>query len=539
MAQVWVSADATSQGDGSEDAPYRLIQQAIDGAQAGTIIMVKAGSYTENLIFRSSGTEAAPIVLKSADGKGAATILPKVDKYDTIAIGGKDFIVVDGFKIQAPTTSEKNGVIVYADQSSGQFDVASHVTISNNIILGGQGDGIKGSKAEYVTITGNTISHTTGREEGIDLVGVNHAVISANTISDIAHIGIVAKGGSQDIEITGNVITDTGSSGVELGGYTELRFYWPDFLGSHTYEVKDVVFSGNQISGTDGTGLRLIGAQSVAVSGNEIGHTGNYIVSIDDSDKFHELWTSKDITFVGNSLVSTNWLKNRSEGSGITESGNYTDGRDLVQLQATAQQEQPGAGSAIPTIEFAGLRNWTGTEARDKLKGTDQNDAMSGFGGNDHLIGRAGNDRLEGGDGRDELRGDAGHDVLLGGADDDKLSGGDGNDLLMGQDGDDQLKGDKGDDVLIGGAGDDKLRGGDGADQFVFLPICGNDTITDWSSNDTLVFRIEGIAGLQDLSLTAIGDDVVLSFDAHEREHVSLTIEDVTESDLYAHFLFA
>jgi Ca2+-binding RTX toxin-like protein len=563
---VWVSASASQGGTGSEASPFKTIQQAVNGAQAGTSIMVKAGTYTENVSLKASGTADAPITIVSADGAGKAVIKPASSSYDTIRVGGFDHVVIDGFTIHAPS-SEKNGVHIHAQVSESVFNPASHVTVQNNIIIGGNGDGIKGSKAEYVKLLNNTISGTTGAESGIDFVGVNHSVISGNKLYNISHIGMMLKGGSLDLRVENNLIDGTGSSGIEVGGYTALPRYWPGFLGTYTYEVKDVIVSGNEIRNTSSTGLRLIGAQNVSVTANEIHNAGNYIVSIDDSSMFHSTWKSGNIHFEGNSFESTSWLKNRSAGTGITSSDNFTDGRDLdldsaPVVQAVSDEPAQGltGGSGNDALTGGdGNDKLVGNAGNDKLRGGHGDDILLGGIGRDDLDGQDGNDLLDGGDGDDQLEGSAGDDVLHGGLGTDELEGGDGNDALYGGDGNDTLKGNDendyleggagndsleggaDDDVLVGGLGNDTLKGGGGADQFIFRELGGADRITDFSlANDQVGFDVNGVDDYGDLSFrTGSNGEVVVYLDQPGADIDLVTLRDVSISQLGSeHFWF-
>lgn len=81
------------------------------------------------------------------------------------------------------------------------------------------------------------------------------------------------------------------------------------------------------------------------------------------------------------------------------------------------------------------------------------------------------------------LYGGSGANTLYGYAGNDKLYGYAGNDILYGGDGDDTLNGGDGNDTLYGGAGADTLTGGAGKDTFVYVNGEGNDTITDYASD--------------------------------------------------------
>jgi Ca2+-binding RTX toxin-like protein len=132
----------------------------------------------------------------------------------------------------------------------------------------------------------------------------------------------------------------------------------------------------------------------------------------------------------------------------------------------------------------------TGSDADEWIFGTDGDDTIDGVGGDNIIIG---------GDGNDDLRGGDGDDLIVGGAGDDRLSGGGGNDVLVGGSGSNTF-------VLSTAAGD-----------------AGEDTIVDFTSNDTLAFNAaalvrdnpdidlrDGAAALDELdqfSVTIANDD--------------------------------
>src|SRR5215471_458288 len=73
---LWVAPTGNDHNSGTESAPFKTIQAAVNLAKPGTTIMVEAGTYHENVKFNVSGLPDAPIQLISADGIGAAKIVP-------------------------------------------------------------------------------------------------------------------------------------------------------------------------------------------------------------------------------------------------------------------------------------------------------------------------------------------------------------------------------------------------------------------------------------------------------------------------------
>ena len=104
---------------------------------------------------------------------------------------------------------------------------------------------------------------------------------------------------------------------------------------------------------------------------------------------------------------------------------------------------------------------------------------VDGGNGADQVVGGNGNDSLSGGNGADRVEAGDGKDVVTGGR---------GDDVLLGGRGADQLFGEQGSDLLDGGAGIDRMTGGAGSDAFVFRGSFGNDTVTDFRSEDVITF---------------------------------------------------
>ena len=534
---IWVSAGAPSGGDGSAERPYSLIQDAIDAAVPGTVIMVGAGLYEENLEFSTSGTSTAPIALVSADGPNAAIIKPAKANEDTIQIDGTDNIIVQGFELHGSDDASRQVIHIHAVDDN--TDPASNIIIADNTIYRGAGDGIKGSKSTDLTITNNTIIGGGDKEAGIDLVGVTRATVSDNTLLEMGNIGIMVKGGSSDIAITGNTIDNPDSRAMEIGGYTNLNSYPPGFLESGLeYEVNNVLVSGNTITADNSTAMRLIGAQNVEITDNKI--DGAFAeIKIDDSSKFHEPWFSTSIVFSENDIDNPDWLIDRSAKAEI-QYGSDADGvfapwlepatgssaplpepevvevqpepqpePEVVEVQPEPQPEpepevvevqpepQPEPEPEVaevqpepaPELALDGLTRIEGTGDKDYLVGSGDDEAIWGFDSDDVLKGRNGDDFLDGGDGNDRLLGGSGHDTVFGGDGKDLLRGDNGDDLLFGMDGHDTLRGGSGDDTLEGGAGNDVMEGGRGNDSFTFRADIGfdRDRINDFDRGDDVI----------------------------------------------------
>ena len=191
---------------------------------------------------------------------------------------------------------------------------------------------------------------------------------------------------------------------------------------------------------------------------------------------------------------------------------------------------------------------YQGTAGSDIIVGSEQDDSISsnagvnvvmGEGGADYIAGGDNSDYLFGGSGDDTIEGGAGRgDLLLGDSGDDSITGGEGADTIFGGEGADTIDGGQGADLIFGDAGDDTLTGGAGADIFAFGPGDGNDTITDFNTDeDNINLSMFGAdISYSDLTITATTDGtgtiITVPGEDGENNGITITLEGVTSTDV-------
>ena len=67
----YVNADAFRSGDGTQERPFKRINDAAQIAVPGDEIVVQPGVYREHVIPRNAGTAEKPIVYRSAEPRKA------------------------------------------------------------------------------------------------------------------------------------------------------------------------------------------------------------------------------------------------------------------------------------------------------------------------------------------------------------------------------------------------------------------------------------------------------------------------------------
>jgi len=178
--------------DGSSSA-YRTIAGAASAANAGTTVMMRTGSYGEQLTISRSGTQAQPIVFRAY-----ASESPSISGLSTtgILLVGREYIVIDGLTItdvvgwarleDSRNITIQNSVMrrATATGTTGSIKLvrSSNNRIVNNIIEEGNDNIVLVDGADRNVIQGNTFS--SGRHSLLSLRCSNFNVIRGNTFAN-------------------------------------------------------------------------------------------------------------------------------------------------------------------------------------------------------------------------------------------------------------------------------------------------------------------------------------------------------------------
>jgi hypothetical protein len=260
---LWVNP-STGEDDasGSEAAPLRTVAEAWRRIPMGTAltqpvwVMLRAGVYPESNTPHywedRRGTAAAPIVLASADGAGAAVLRGDINAFQV------SHLTLHGVAI------DRSGDTFHCER-------CSYVTL-NGVRLSGRGDAhetVKVNQSDHITIVNSSISGA--YENAIDFVAVQHSAIQNNTISDAGDWCAYVKGGSAYALVSGNRIHHCGTGGFTAGQGTGFEFMVPPWLGYETYGVTVV---NNIIHDTEGAGLGVNGGYNTVMAHNTMYRVG-------------------------------------------------------------------------------------------------------------------------------------------------------------------------------------------------------------------------------------------------------------------------
>ena len=221
--------------DGSEENPFRFIQDAIDAANDGDTVSVLSGMYAENVNI------GKPIILQGEAKK--YTIIDAGGKNDGVYIGSDtDGVTISGFTIQNSGN--------YSDGYSNDAGIDVHsneVEISDNIIINHPRCAIQLIYSDNNIIKNNEIFESGNRGfliGSIILYFSNENNISRNFITQNKGVGISVRI-SKDNIITQNTISDN---------FVGLSFW--DAGGKST---NNLIFQNIIMNNRDGVNIRLAG----------------------------------------------------------------------------------------------------------------------------------------------------------------------------------------------------------------------------------------------------------------------------------------
>lgn len=176
-------------GDGSSGSPYESITRAlqdVDQGEGDIVNLAGAQTYNEGTITLTnqySGTTSTPTIIQSWIGTATATI-------DTL--GDRVFVLDDVRNLtinKLALTGATNEAILIQNNSA-------RITVSNSLISGNTGTGLRLNGGGSQTIQDNTINFNGGH--GIQIESTINT-IQNNLIHDNALNGIFVSGGSNDL----------------------------------------------------------------------------------------------------------------------------------------------------------------------------------------------------------------------------------------------------------------------------------------------------------------------------------------------------
>lgn len=263
---------------------YYIIQNAVDDANDGHIIMVAAGTYEEQLIVDKS------ITLQGEDRE--TTIIeyppaPVSDQY--LVMVQADDVTITGFKLLGHFTTGNRAVYIVHSQGTGLIvennEIQGHIGVFGNLINGQIRNNIIGTNRKGIYIPGGS--------------NILNLLIEENTIEPAegagpyaSNCGAIYMDHAIDVTIQGNTMRDFSSStdssmtagrGVEGSDNSYITIFDNTFVNNRDaitmWIVTDIGIDKNTITNSDRYGINIKG-QNINIINNEITGSGDSGVNI-------------------------------------------------------------------------------------------------------------------------------------------------------------------------------------------------------------------------------------------------------------------
>lgn len=255
-AVLCVDASADGGGDGSAEAPFRTIGDAVAAAGAGAVVQVAGGEYEEAVLvdevdglalvggfpaggdFAGRDPGANPTVVRGDAAHAVVTVVAstdvRIEGFRLTGGGGFD----DGFNVE--------GGGIYVDGGSSGVAIVANQVVGNAIDHGPQPDNTRGGGISTlgtdIEIVGNVIEgNRGGRGAGIAVTG--GATIDGNRVLDNHAVGDHGGG----LWLTGRlVVTRNHVEGNSIG--TDVGYGWGGGIIVFGAEA-DATLQGNVVTG--------------------------------------------------------------------------------------------------------------------------------------------------------------------------------------------------------------------------------------------------------------------------------------------------
>ncbi|NMA62987.1 MAG: hypothetical protein GX964_03060 [Syntrophomonadaceae bacterium] len=154
LEEVTIPEPKTLYVDGSGSGDFTTIQEAVTTANVGDTIVVKDGTYTENVLVDKS------LVIRSENGADLTTVQAANEKADVFKVTAEN-VTIEGFTVSGATSRGMSGISICSPSSSSP-NRGSCTVINNKCSGNNQGITLKAGTDNMVTNNTCTLSGNYG-----------------------------------------------------------------------------------------------------------------------------------------------------------------------------------------------------------------------------------------------------------------------------------------------------------------------------------------------------------------------------------------
>jgi len=254
---------------------FSTIQEAVNAANPGDTIYVRAGTYQEivtinknNLALTGENKHTTII-----DGGGVSSPVVYVERVNDVAISG--FTIQNGQKgiyIQASHNSAVSGNKINSNHGGIHIYGSYNCTVSGNRITKNTWSGIYLLSSNNSLVSGNTLADN--NPSGVHVLFSENNVVSGNTVTNSTYEDIYFFG-SHDCIASGNIVTNSGTVGVGFSSSYNVTVSENRITNSHdhaiaTFYSNNSIISGNTITDSIYNGIYISGSENIVISENNI-----------------------------------------------------------------------------------------------------------------------------------------------------------------------------------------------------------------------------------------------------------------------------
>ena len=225
----YVSTTGSDSNPGTESLPWRTIQKAADTLSAGETVYIKAGTYSERIIPKNSGTpgnyityQAYPEDIVVIDGDG---VQMGWNHIGMVEINNKSYIKFSGFKIE---DSKGDAILVWH---------SDHIIVERNYIYRSCSRGIIVEYCNNIIVDGNEVElgHSwvgpswpngySGTGEDISIIATDVFEVKNNEVHHGYKEGIDIQASSSNGSVHHNNVHHQGKVISGVGIYVDGGYY--------------------------------------------------------------------------------------------------------------------------------------------------------------------------------------------------------------------------------------------------------------------------------------------------------------------------